>query len=207
MATTASRRTRKGNVTPQMIEQVGTLLRELPEKPKEKLLLREAVDQLQDQIKAALAKGYNYDEVAAMLTNQGIEISPATLKRYVPAGRGRSAKRQTTATGTRTRRSRQAESDASAADVSPDQANDEAMTNSSAAKTSEDTAKPAQRRGQAAKSKAEPSAVTTEPEATEPESKPSGRGRSRRTTASEDAAPKRKTTRSTTRSSASRRRK
>lgn len=96
------------NVTKQAIDQVSAVLKELPEKPKEKLLLREAVDQLRDQIKAALSKGYSYDEVAAMLTTQGIEISTATLKRYVPAGRNRSTKRKTADAETPKRRSRKA---------------------------------------------------------------------------------------------------
>lgn len=86
MARTTSRRLRTGTITKQVIDQASTLLEELPEKPKN-LSLREAVDQLQDQIKTALAKGYSHSDVATMLTARGIEISATTLKKYVPSGR------------------------------------------------------------------------------------------------------------------------
>lgn len=79
-------------VSKQSVNQAGVFLQELPEKPKENLSLREAVGQLRDQIQAALAKGYSYDDLSKMLTDKGIEISPTTLKSYVPAGRRQSSK-------------------------------------------------------------------------------------------------------------------
>lgn len=79
-------------VSQESVEQAGAFLAELPEKPKENLSLREAVTQLQDQIKAALAKGYSYDDVANILRDRGIDISASTLKNYVPAGKRQATK-------------------------------------------------------------------------------------------------------------------
>lgn len=81
------KRTRATTVSPDSVEQATVFLQELPDKPKEDLSLREAVGQMQDSLKAALAKGYSYDELARMLADQGIQISAFTLKNYVPSGK------------------------------------------------------------------------------------------------------------------------
>lgn len=205
MATTTRRRSKTTNLTRQVIDQVGELLRELPEKPKEKLSLREAVDQLQDQIKATLANGYSYDEVATMLTNQGIEISAATLKRYVPAGRNKSGKRATT--GTRTRRPRGTKTETAAPELEaaidlPTESAPETDAPAPTPEPSEDaTATPTRKRGRAAaKSKAEP---TTDVEAP---AKPAN-GRRRRSSTEEAPSEAKKAGRPSTRSSSTRRRK
>lgn len=104
-------RSKAVNVNKQSVEQAGSYLQELPEKPKENLSLREAVGQLRDQIQAALAKGYSYDDLAKMLTEKGIEISATTLKSYVPAGKRQSNKDKAAAPQKRTRRSRKTEED------------------------------------------------------------------------------------------------
>ncbi|MGG6294341.1 hypothetical protein ACQ4M4_07960 [Leptolyngbya sp. AN02str] len=72
-------------VTKDSIEQAAEFLKDLPEKPKELWSLREAIDQLQDTIKSALDRGYSHEEVSAMLTEQGIKISPSSLKSYLAA--------------------------------------------------------------------------------------------------------------------------
>ena len=100
-------------VTKQSVNQAGVFLQDLPEKPKENLSLREAVGQLRDQIQAALAKGYSYDDLSKMLTEKGIEISATTLKSYVPAGKRQSSKDKDKATTgkPRGRRPRKAQSE------------------------------------------------------------------------------------------------
>jgi hypothetical protein len=184
MATSANRRIKSANVTNQAIDQANSLLQNLPEKPKEVMSLREAVDELQEDIRAALAKGYSYDEIAEILSNNGIEISVTTLKRYAPAGRG---KRKTAATKPRTRRSRKGEDDVASDDV------DESELEGSEA----DTGRTTRKRGRsAAQALSEP-----DEEMTETEPKASGRGRR-----SDSSATKaKKTTRSTTRSTSRRR--
>lgn len=93
-AGTTSKRPKATAVNQASIEDTNTFLQSLPEKPKENLSLREAVEQMRDSVKAALAKGYSYQELAAMLTEKGIKISAFTLKNYVPSGRRRSTKEQ-----------------------------------------------------------------------------------------------------------------
>lgn len=87
MSLAPRKRTRATTVSPDAVEQAASFLEELPDKPKEDLSLREAVGQMQDSLKAALAKGYSYEELAQMLGNQGIQISAFTLKNYVPSGK------------------------------------------------------------------------------------------------------------------------
>ena len=95
MATATLKRTRAGNVPQTALDQVGSLLQDLPEKTKEQISLREAVSQLQDIIKAALAKGYSYEDVATLLAEVAIVISPTTLKRYVLTNGSRTTQKQT----------------------------------------------------------------------------------------------------------------
>lgn len=83
MVVSTRKRPKNLSVSKSALDQAGSLLQDLPQKAKEDLSLREAVDQLQEQIRAALAKGYSYDEVAILLDGEGIEISSSTLKRYV----------------------------------------------------------------------------------------------------------------------------
>lgn len=110
MAGTTSKRSRAASIQKQAIDQVNASLQELPEKPKDNLSLREAVNQLQDEIRAALAKGYSYEDLASMFSEKGIDISALTLKRYVSSGRSRASKAKTPAT--RTRRPRKAKESA-----------------------------------------------------------------------------------------------
>lgn len=100
------------------IDQVTQTLQNLPEKPKENWSLREAVAQLQEQISAALNKGYSYDEVAQMLTQQGVEISASSLKSYLSVARrqkGAATSAKTEKTG---RKSRKTASQSNGADQS-----------------------------------------------------------------------------------------
>jgi hypothetical protein len=70
-------------VTKNSIDQAAEALQGLPEKTKEKLSLREAVDVLRDHITAALDKGYSYEDIAVMLAKQGVSIAPSSLKHYL----------------------------------------------------------------------------------------------------------------------------
>jgi hypothetical protein len=92
MAVATSRRSRAVNVSREAVDQVGALLQQLPEKPKEAVSLQEAVNQLQEEIRLALSKGYSYAELAPLLGDQGIAISANTLKRYVSIGRGKTGR-------------------------------------------------------------------------------------------------------------------
>ncbi|QZZ19091.1 hypothetical protein J5X98_16910 [Leptothermofonsia sichuanensis E412] len=92
MALSTRKRPRASLVKQETVGHAISFLEDLPEKTKEELSLREAVGQMQEQIKAALDKGYNYEEIAKMLSEKGIKISALTLKNYAPSGRRQSAK-------------------------------------------------------------------------------------------------------------------
>jgi transposase len=81
------RRPKTASVSRNAVTQANALLQDLPDKPKDKLSLREAVNQLQAHIREASAKGYSYEEIAQVLSDSGIEISASTLKNYLPSTR------------------------------------------------------------------------------------------------------------------------
>lgn len=134
MAAVTTKRSKASAVKQASIKDTNAFLESLPEKPKEDLSLREAVEQMRDSVRGALAKGYTYQELAAMLTDQGIRISAFTLKNYVPSGRRRSLKDQPAAKPVQ-RRTRKA-----AAETAPSK--DLAATNGAAAKVVEEAPKP-----------------------------------------------------------------
>jgi hypothetical protein len=113
MTLATSRRPKAATVSRDAVDQARSLLQQLPEKPKDTLSLRETVAQLQDQIKAALAKGYSYEEVAQLLSGQGISISASTLKNYIPSSRRQSTAEEPAPTKTRRRRSKKQQTDES----------------------------------------------------------------------------------------------
>ncbi len=58
-------------------------LGDLKEKPKEEFTLRESIYFLRDKLKSALKKGYSYQDLSDILSEQEIFISAATLKQYL----------------------------------------------------------------------------------------------------------------------------
>ena len=91
-------------MTPEAVGNAIAFLQELPEKPKEDLSLKAAVEQMQQSIRETLSKGYSYDDVAQMLSEKGISISALTLKNYVPSGKRQASKTR----GKRTKKSAEA---------------------------------------------------------------------------------------------------
>lgn len=89
MAAPKGNRPRTTFVRQTAIQQVEALLNSLPEKLQAQVSVRAAVNQLKDQLQAALARGYSYADLATMLVEQGIQITPTTLKTYLPSGRRR----------------------------------------------------------------------------------------------------------------------
>lgn len=66
------------------VERLREAMRSLPEVKAENrnLTNQDAVKQLADDIKALRDKGYTWDEVAAFMSKNGIDIKPTTLKSY-----------------------------------------------------------------------------------------------------------------------------
>jgi len=58
-------------------------LEQLESKPKSELTLRESILFLNDKLTAALKKGYSYQDLSEILSEQEILISAATLKLYL----------------------------------------------------------------------------------------------------------------------------
>ncbi len=106
MAVVTEKRQKAVAVKQSSIGNTSAFLESLPEKPKEDLSLREAIDQLREPLRAALSRGYTYLELAEMLTEKGIKISAFTLKNYVPSGKRRANKEKEVAAKVGTRRGR-----------------------------------------------------------------------------------------------------
>lgn len=149
------------------IEGTSAFLESLPDKPKEDLSLREAIDQMRDSVRSALSKGYTYQELAAMLTEKGIKISAFTLKNYVPSGRRRSAKEQAPekTTTRRTRKAKEESPEETAVDVA-DESRDESTSaknesNGAVSKPEAEKTPAKSTRGQGAAAKSKASSEST----------------------------------------------
>jgi hypothetical protein len=78
----------KNNIPRTAVEQAIEVLKDLPEKPKEELSLGEAVEMGREPILEALKeKNYSHEEVAATLSEHGVEITPSSLRYYLTRGR------------------------------------------------------------------------------------------------------------------------
>lgn len=64
-------------------------------KPKQGMTLREAISKFKPTITKALKRGYTYEEVAAILTEEGISIKGATLKQYLAESKGKKRPHET----------------------------------------------------------------------------------------------------------------
>jgi len=67
----------------------------IPPKPKQGMTLREAISKFKPTINKALKRGYTYEEVAAILTEEGISIKGATLKQYLAESKGKKRPNET----------------------------------------------------------------------------------------------------------------
>lgn len=64
-------------------------------KPKQGMTLREAISKFKPTITKALRRGYTYEEVAFILTEEGISIKGATLKQYLAESKGKKRPNET----------------------------------------------------------------------------------------------------------------
>ena len=85
--TTRRRPSSSVSVQKHSIHQATQHLAQLPEKPRDAWSLREAIEQLKDPIDGALGRGYTHEEIAGMLSEKGVKISPSSLKSYLAATR------------------------------------------------------------------------------------------------------------------------
>jgi hypothetical protein len=66
----------------QVVDQIKGVMSESPPKMKDKFLLKEAIAEMLPEIEAMLKKGYSYDELAALFSENSMEVKGATLKKY-----------------------------------------------------------------------------------------------------------------------------
>ena len=64
----------------------------IPPKPKQGMTLKEVIMKSRAMINLALKRGYTYDEIAAILTEEGISIKGATLKQYLTESKSKRSK-------------------------------------------------------------------------------------------------------------------
>lgn len=99
----------------------------LPPKPKQGMTLREAIYKFKPTINKALKRGYTYEEVAAILTEEGISIKGATLKQYLAESKGKKRPNETAAVSPSKSSTHQAEESA-ASDTNSDIKSDSARS-------------------------------------------------------------------------------
>jgi phage gp29-like protein len=88
---TTGKRSKAAVLTKEVVEQANICLQNLPEK-KDNRSLEDTLQPFQPQIQAALSQGSSYDDVAVLLSQQGINLSGARLKQYISDGTGSSSK-------------------------------------------------------------------------------------------------------------------
>jgi len=64
----------------------------IPPKPKQGMTLKEVIMKSRAMINLALKRGYTYEEIAAILTEEGISIKGATLKQYLTESKSKRSK-------------------------------------------------------------------------------------------------------------------
>ena len=88
-------------------------------KPKQGMTLREAISKFKPTITKALRRGYSYEEIAAILTEEGISIKGATLKQYLAESKGKKRPNETAPVSSG-KLSTQTTKDSAVSDVKPD---------------------------------------------------------------------------------------
>jgi hypothetical protein len=166
MTEVTQKRSKTAAVKQSSIGNTSAFLESLPEKPKEELSLKEAIDQLREPLRAALSRGYTYAELAEMLTEKGIKISAFTLKNYVPSGKRRANKEKEAVAKVGTRRGRKTQAVESA--VAELDAQPAKPTETSAKKTESETSEKAPRtsKASAAKTKTDDESTVKQPAST-----------------------------------------
>lgn len=96
-----------------VIDKVTAQLEQLPVKPKEDFALREAIYEMRSEIAKVLKRGYSFDEVAAFLSQNDIQIKGVTLKQYLSEFKRKESKRRS-----RSRKTKTGDSSAASAAVS-----------------------------------------------------------------------------------------
>jgi hypothetical protein len=86
----------------EQVNRIRQALESLPEKPERPLTTKEVVAALKSELEKKVKSGWSYEELARQLADQGLKVSPATLRAYVHHSgkrrrgqKGQTPKRQT----------------------------------------------------------------------------------------------------------------
>ena len=83
----AQKRTKRMMITRSLADRLSQKLEQLPEKKKTELTPKELIFEKSEQLDSALAKGYDYDDLVALLKEDGIQLSKTTLRQYLSEAR------------------------------------------------------------------------------------------------------------------------
>ena len=83
----AQKKTKRTTITRSIADQFSQKLEQLPDKKKAELTPKELVFENSQQLDSALERGYDYDDLVAMLKSDGIQLSKTTLRQYLREAR------------------------------------------------------------------------------------------------------------------------
>ena len=87
----AQKRTKRMMISRSLADRLSRKLEQLPEKKKTELTPKELIFEKSEQLDSALAKGYDYADLVAILKEDGIQLSKTTLRQYLSEARKRRA--------------------------------------------------------------------------------------------------------------------
>ncbi len=83
----AQKRTRRTTITRSLADKFSQKLEQLPEKKKVELTPKELIFENLEQLDDLLKRGYDYNDLVALLKEDGIQLSKATLRQYLREAR------------------------------------------------------------------------------------------------------------------------
>lgn len=83
----AQKRTKRTMISRSLADRLSQKLEQLPEKKKTELTPKELIFENAEQLDSALERGYDYDDLVALLKDDGIKLSKTTLRQYLSEAR------------------------------------------------------------------------------------------------------------------------
>ena len=90
-------RTQRTTIKRSLADKLSQKLEQLPEKKKTELTPKEFIIENAEQLESVLKKGYDYEDLVAILKDDGIKISKTTLRQYLREARKTRANQDETA--------------------------------------------------------------------------------------------------------------
>lgn len=93
----ATKRTKRTTISRATADKFSQKLEQLPKKKKTELTTKELIFENSEQLDNVLEKGYDYEDLVAILKEDGIKISKTTLRQYLSEARRDRAAQNVTA--------------------------------------------------------------------------------------------------------------